>query len=50
MFKNILQISFLQNRILDYLIFLSILFIGIFTIRILKSIVTIQRIFLINLI
>ena len=39
MFKNILQISFLQNRILDYLIFLSILFIGILFIRILKSII-----------
>jgi small-conductance mechanosensitive channel len=37
--KDILQVSFLQNRILDYLIFLSIFVIGILVIRILKSII-----------
>lgn len=39
MFKDILQISFFQNSILDYLIFLSIFFIGILAVRILKSII-----------
>jgi len=39
MFKDILQISFFQNSILDYFIFLSILFIGILSIRIFKSII-----------
>ncbi len=37
--KDILQISFLQNTILDYLIFLSIFITGILVIRIFKSIV-----------
>ncbi len=39
MFKDILQISFFQNSIIDYLIFLSILFIGMISIRILKSLI-----------
>jgi len=37
--KDILQMSFLQNRILDYLIFLLTFVVGILGIRILKSIV-----------
>ncbi|MEE8329777.1 MAG: mechanosensitive ion channel domain-containing protein [Thermodesulfovibrionia bacterium] len=37
--KDILQISFLQNTILDYLIFLSIFIVGILVIRIFKSVV-----------
>ncbi|MFQ6002902.1 MAG: mechanosensitive ion channel family protein [Candidatus Zixiibacteriota bacterium] len=39
MFKDILEISFLQNRVLDYLIFLATLIVGILFVRILKSII-----------
>ncbi len=39
MFKDIFQLSFFQNRVLDYLIFLLIFFVGILAVRILKSIV-----------
>ena len=36
MLKDIMQVTFLQNRIMDYIVFLSIFFIGIITIQILK--------------
>ncbi|GBD98964.1 low conductance mechanosensitive channel YnaI [bacterium BMS3Abin07] len=39
MFEDIMQISFLRNRILDYLIFFSILFIGILAIRIFRHLI-----------
>ena len=39
MFENIMQITFLQNRILDYLVFFSILLVGILTIRIFRHLV-----------
>jgi small-conductance mechanosensitive channel len=39
MFKDILEITFLQNRILDYLIFLAALLVGILLVRIIKSII-----------
>ena len=39
MLRDVLEISFLQNRVLDYLIFLAALLVGIFVIRIIKSIV-----------
>jgi small-conductance mechanosensitive channel len=38
MFKDILQLTFFQNRVLDYLIFISNFLIGVIIIRILKSI------------
>ena len=39
MFEDALQITFLQNRIMDYLIALLIFVIGIFIIRVLKSVI-----------
>jgi small-conductance mechanosensitive channel len=39
MFEETLQITFLQNRIMDYLIALLIFVIGIFIIRVLKSVI-----------
>ena len=39
MFQDILQKTFLQNRILDYLTFLIVLSIGIITVRIFKSVI-----------
>lgn len=42
MLKDIMQITFLQNRILDYTVFLSTFFIGILIIRILKSIILLR--------
>jgi small-conductance mechanosensitive channel len=39
MFQDIMQRTFLQNRVLDYFIFLSIFFIGILIILILKRII-----------
>ncbi len=39
MFEDIMQITFLQNRIMDYLIFFSILLIGILAIRIFRHLV-----------
>jgi small-conductance mechanosensitive channel len=38
MFKDILQLTFFQNRVLDYIIFISNFLIGVIIIRILKSI------------
>lgn len=39
MLKEILEITFLQNRVLDYLIFLATLVVGILVVRIIKSVV-----------
>ncbi|MGB2768452.1 MAG: mechanosensitive ion channel domain-containing protein [Candidatus Zixiibacteriota bacterium] len=39
MFKEILQTSFFDNRVLDYLIFLAILLLGILVVRIIRSII-----------
>jgi len=39
MLKDILEITFLQNSVLDYLIFLAILLVGILVVRIIKSVI-----------
>jgi len=39
MLKDILEITFLQNSVLDYLIFLAILLVGILVVRIIRSII-----------
>ncbi len=39
MLKDILEITFLQNSVLDYLIFLATLLIGILIVRVIKSII-----------
>ena len=39
MLKEILQTSFFDNSVLDYLIFIAILLVGILIVRIIKSVI-----------